>query len=363
MIEDKDFRDPGCYTMLGVDFFELASRSGTITNATVAASLTEFADCKSAIFDCNTNGIDDAIEISMGSSQDNNANGIPDECETPNPFDDCNTNGVDDSLDILYGSSQDCNSNGVPDECDIAEGTSEDLNNDLIPDECAKKVEVVFLVDSSGSTGPYFPTLCNAIPSAVTDLAANNINMSYSVMATIDSATHVVSSCTNYVGEVAMVGTSGFGIDADSCPGDLYGDGTGNVNANWGPASAIVSGGYSWDSAVEYRILIPISNAGACLGGMGANEACVLSDPTAESSLVNAADVARTNAVSIRPLKYCNRPDCLYTCAHEEMDWVASQTPTVLNRVLPTAITTAEETDMTVVAGKIQEIVENVVNE
>jgi hypothetical protein len=33
---------------------------------------------------------------------------------------DCNRNGIEDALDITGGSSGDCNSNGVPDECDLA---------------------------------------------------------------------------------------------------------------------------------------------------------------------------------------------------------------------------------------------------
>ena len=31
--------------------------------------------------DCNHNGIDDAVDISSGTSQDTNGNGVPDECE------------------------------------------------------------------------------------------------------------------------------------------------------------------------------------------------------------------------------------------------------------------------------------------
>lgn len=32
-------------------------------------------------YDCNGNGVEDAVDISIGSSSDANANGIPDECE------------------------------------------------------------------------------------------------------------------------------------------------------------------------------------------------------------------------------------------------------------------------------------------
>jgi len=49
---------------------------------------------------------------------------------------DCNGNGIDDATDISSGTSEDCNGNGIPDECDIAAGTSEDCNGNGIPDEC-----------------------------------------------------------------------------------------------------------------------------------------------------------------------------------------------------------------------------------
>jgi hypothetical protein len=32
-------------------------------------------------FDCNQNGIEDSVDIALGSSVDSNRNGIPDECE------------------------------------------------------------------------------------------------------------------------------------------------------------------------------------------------------------------------------------------------------------------------------------------
>ncbi|MFO0973777.1 MAG: hypothetical protein U1A27_10110 [Phycisphaerae bacterium] len=82
--------------------------------------------------DCNGNGRDDVLDISLGASHDCNANGVPDECENP----DCNENGVLDSCDVSAATSPDCNTNGVPDECDVGFGTSGDCNTNLIPDEC-----------------------------------------------------------------------------------------------------------------------------------------------------------------------------------------------------------------------------------
>ncbi len=54
-----------------------------------------------------------------------------------NAFPDCNNNGVDDADDITSGTSLDCNTNSIPDECDIASGFSLDVDPmDGIPDEC-----------------------------------------------------------------------------------------------------------------------------------------------------------------------------------------------------------------------------------
>ena len=49
---------------------------------------------------------------------------------------DCNANGVDDALDIAQGTERDCNQNGWPDSCDIVDGVSEDAGSDGRPDEC-----------------------------------------------------------------------------------------------------------------------------------------------------------------------------------------------------------------------------------
>ncbi len=101
--------------------------------------------------DCNNNGQDDADDITSGTSQDCNANGIPDECDV-DPSDpdgdgtvseDCNANDIPDECDIDPSDpdgdgtvAEDCNANGIPDSCDIDNETSTDCNGDDIPDEC-----------------------------------------------------------------------------------------------------------------------------------------------------------------------------------------------------------------------------------
>ena len=102
-----------------------------------------FFEVTCVVDDCNGNGVDDALDISRGDSQDVNRNGIADECE------DCNGNGTLDPDDINLGKSLDLNGNGVPDECDpdcngnnvpddrdILLGTDTDLHGNGIPDGC-----------------------------------------------------------------------------------------------------------------------------------------------------------------------------------------------------------------------------------
>lgn len=81
--------------------------------------------------DCNANGMDDFIDLSLGTSADCNNNDIPDECDIAGlTSNDVNSNGIPDECET------DCNGNSVPDDWDISQGTSIDLNNDGVPDEC-----------------------------------------------------------------------------------------------------------------------------------------------------------------------------------------------------------------------------------
>lgn len=99
--------------------------------------------------DCNGNNIDDAVDISSGTSPDANANGVPDECE------DCNANGILDPQEIASGIAADLNANGLPDECepdcnangipddlDIQSGASRDVHMNGVPDECEPDLDL-----------------------------------------------------------------------------------------------------------------------------------------------------------------------------------------------------------------------------
>jgi glucose/arabinose dehydrogenase len=65
-----------------------------------------------ALHDCNANGVDDAEDLSAGTSRDCNFNSNPDDCDT------------------AAGNSEDCNANGNPDECEIGRAFPFDLSSD-----------------------------------------------------------------------------------------------------------------------------------------------------------------------------------------------------------------------------------------
>jgi hypothetical protein len=92
---------------------------------------------------CDGAGPGNVCQIADGTSEDCDANTVPDECQPdgdsdgvindcdncdlPNPDQaDCQPNGIGDVCDIADGTSQDCNANDVPDECDNAADTDGD---------------------------------------------------------------------------------------------------------------------------------------------------------------------------------------------------------------------------------------------
>jgi hypothetical protein len=56
--------------------------------------------------------VPDVCELADGTSEDCDANGLPDDCD-----EDCDGNGVPDVCDLADGTSEDCDANGLPDDC------------------------------------------------------------------------------------------------------------------------------------------------------------------------------------------------------------------------------------------------------
>ncbi len=93
------------------------------------------------LFDCDSNGMDDALEIAAG-AQDCDRNRRPDGCDAgsilvdPGCTLDCDGDGVPDWQEILLGLDGDCDLDDVPDSCAIASGRLPDLDGNGVPDDC-----------------------------------------------------------------------------------------------------------------------------------------------------------------------------------------------------------------------------------
>jgi len=134
--------------------------------------------------DCNRNGVEDALDIQQLTSLDQDATGIPDECE------DCNGNAVLDEQDILSGTSLDLNLNGIPDACDP------DCDGDDVPDD-----HEIFLGTSTDAYGNGVPDQCEADcdGNGVSDYSQIQLNMTLDIdrNAVLDSCQDCGSGAAN----------------------------------------------------------------------------------------------------------------------------------------------------------------------
>ena len=85
---------------------------------------------------------------------------------------DCNSNGMDDTVEVTAGTTPDCNENGIPDDCDIASGTSADLDTNGIPDECLRFVDANATTNGNGQS---WETAYRHLQNALAEAATNGL--------------------------------------------------------------------------------------------------------------------------------------------------------------------------------------------
>ncbi|MEM7260752.1 MAG: putative Ig domain-containing protein, partial [Planctomycetota bacterium] len=168
---------------------------------------------------------------------------------------DCNGNGVDDDCDISLNTSQDCNGNGVPDECDIDSGVSIDLNFDGIPDEClpCSKVDLVFLVDTSGSMTGEGAALCELMPDVIEALLDAGIAVDAEIFGIGATPGNPFNCLTGNARE--LLG-GGIGADCSSSAGE---------QEDWGRATAAVAEFFPWTPGAV-RVIVPVADEGPYCG-------------------------------------------------------------------------------------------------
>jgi hypothetical protein len=278
--------DGYAYHLLGVEFIESAAGSAALAGASVF--MTE--DAIECVYeDCNENGVPDFVDIRDETSYDCDQSGVPDECEL-----DCNENGFHDSCDIADGTSLDCDENGIPDEC-----------------AACPPLDLVFLMDTSGSMQDEGVSLCASIDDVVSDLALRGIVVHPEILAI---APHEAADLPPCVSGIADSVEARFDetVPGDNgvCPGTLTAGGNTEKDENWGTATAIVAERYPWTTGA-IRVIVPVSDEGACLG-----DDCY--DPGEDRDAVaNAIVVANDNDVIVSPIAADGSSDCVVTLAQD----------------------------------------------
>lgn len=260
-------------------------------------------ECELEDNDCNENQIPDDCDIREGRSEDCNGNQVPDECELKK--NDCNRNRIPDECDILEGRSEDCNDNDTPDECDIESGYSRDDDHNGRPDECECSVDLVFVMDTSGSMSDELEALCGVMDGIIRTLDDLHITAN----GTLLGITQVPpgQACVQFPGLVSDVVTE-LGTPVPREPGAC--GPTLDHSESWGPATAVVADRFGW-APEGARIIVPISDEGACEG-----DPC--QDPGADrDSVDNAVAVANAAGALVLAVTGTGSDDCVRVLADD----------------------------------------------
>jgi len=160
---------------------------------------------------------------------------------------------------------------------------------------CPMDVDLLFIVDTSGSMNNEWNTLCGNIGTITTDLTAMGYNMNIEIYAL--EVTIPADTCST-------------GILDQTCAGGVQGP-----RENWGPATGERANNYPWRPlATTTRIIMPISDEGPYCGN-----GCDADDTT---SITNAANAADANNVFTFPL----RGDTAGACPLNRMNDLVAQT-------------------------------------
>lgn len=218
-------------------------------------------------FSCNDLG-DPDLDLT-----DANGDGVPDACQN------CNGTGEIDPIEIELGTQIDCNRNGIPDDCEIANGCVEDVNENGIPDPCECLIDVVFIVDTSGSVQSAAATVCMFMDDASTALSLTGrlarTPIRYGIT-DVGTGFDCLDAAVADPVEAGGLGNPGGVIDSEE---------------DWGAATEAVATRHAWKS--NNRFIVVISDEGAEDGGPDAGSGCDSSAPSGADYLaVEAAVIA-----------------------------------------------------------------------
>lgn len=165
-------------------------------------------------------------------------------------------------------------------------------------------VDIVFLMDTSGSMMDEAEVLCSAMSEVVSALGVEGTEVHASYLGITETLGGAFSCLTDDA--VSLLGGAVPG-DGASCPFP----GTFSSHESWGPATAIVAERFPWASGA-LRIVVPLSDEGPCDGSFpdGCNN-----PGNDRDSIVNAANVAIAHGVVVSPITGTSSDVCVNTLA------------------------------------------------
>jgi hypothetical protein len=268
----------------------------------------------------------DALVVDGCNCKDDDCDGLVDEdcLDTCNcQDDDCDGVVDEDCVDDCDGIDADCD--GVTDEdcpyvndCTNPAIPFDDCDDNDVPDQCpvCPPLEVVFIIDTSGSMGDELEALCAGIESTIATLGVVNIETSAELLGITQ-----VLQCTH---ETVL---ENYGTIAAGAPPDLPAM-TACQNAtesseDWGPAIAVVAANKDW-SPGALRVIVPVSDEGPVCGTPVDAEDFHVVDPVAK--------IALANDVVVYPITGTNTPADVIQIAQELAEktggiWKATSDP------------------------------------
>ncbi len=167
-------------------------------------------------------------------------------------------------------------------------------------------LDVVFIMDTSGSMKDEAVALCASIDQILADLVEQDVVVNASLLGITETGDSTFACLTDDV--VTLFG--------DTVPGDptgcVFPDGAASYES-WGPATAIVAERFPWNDDAM-RIIIPLGDEGPCNGNLP--DGC--NDPGDDrDSIENAIAVAGTHDVIVSPITGTGSNSCVITLAND----------------------------------------------
>lgn len=159
------------------------------------------------------------------------------------------------------------------------------------PGQICPPLEVVFVMDTSGSMVDEAEILCTDLVRLVETMAVGGITVRATLLGITEDPTKVFSCLGGNV-------VQRFGSTVPGDPGSCVFPVGPSARESWGPATAIVAGHYPW-SPGSVRLIVPLGDEGPCAGSFP--DGC--NDPGDDrDSITNAISAAQSNGVIVSPV-------------------------------------------------------------